>query len=72
MSDELDTIKSEHETANGSEVTVTRYGIGAVAFEERMGEYVLRYEGESVAQVLELMAELEALRKRKREEKKAQ
>ncbi len=47
-----------------------RRGIGNVAFEERMGDYVIRYEGETVAQVLELMAEMEAKWERKREEEK--
>jgi hypothetical protein len=67
--DELEAVKAQREAANGTEV-VTRYGIGVVAMEERIGEYVIRYEAESVPQLIDLMNEIDAKRKRDKVAKK--
>lgn len=67
---QLDKLAAEHEFANGSEV-VTRYGIGAVSFEERLNGYVLRYEAETVPQLIELMAKVNAEQRRQKDERNA-
>ncbi len=67
--DALDKFAAEQEEKSGAEV-VTKYGIGNVALEERLSNYVLRYEAETVPQLIELIEWHEAKRKREQAERK--
>ncbi len=64
MSD-IEQRAADLEATNGSE-TVVRYGVGVVAFEERINGYVIRYEAEDVGQLLDLM---DAIQRRQTEAK---
>ena len=59
----LDELKAEHEKQNGSECVVHR-SAGLVAFEERLGDYFVRYEAETVPQLIDLMSEIRERQRR--------
>lgn len=67
---DINEVKAQHEAANDSEVVV-KYGTGNVAFQEMLGGYMVRYEAETVPQLVELMNVMEARSKQRRQDRES-